>query len=281
MNKKLLLNLFLFMTVLLLAAVIFYSEEDNNTLPRISDLNKNIDINAINSITIQHNNNNTVINRNSDGHWQITQPINIAANDFRINSILKLLNAPVHKHYPFELIGSKKFGYTGTSIKFNDQTISFGITNPATKFRYVRLNDTVYTIEDVYSPLVTSHFSTLVSLNLLPADSRIKKLELINFTIDKDKKGRWQSSIDSSADQVSEILDAWLHTQAFGLHANMQGNEIDRNETGEITIYLEDNTTIKYVVTDTDPWLILARPEIGLEYHLDAEVYDRLLSLEQ
>lgn len=284
MNKKNLLNLFLLICVIALASIIFNTKEQSNELPRLSDT----DINTIDNIIIRHHRTSTVINKNTDGKWFVTQPIEIAANNFRISSILKLLNAPVHNHFPLSQIGMEKFsghksGHKAgdednivTSIQFDDTTIRFGITNPATKLRFVLLGDTVYTIEDFYAPLVTSHFGTLVSLNLLPEDSHIEKLTLLNQTIDKDKKGRWQSSITMDADTVSETLDSWLHAQAFGIHAYMKRSDDGLETAKKVSIQLNDKT-IDFIVSDIEPWVILSRPEIGLEYHLDAEAYDKLL----
>lgn len=290
MNKKHLLNIFLLIIVAALATVIFNSDEkSSHELPRLSDT----DISSIDDIVIRHNGNTTIIRRNDTGNWFVKQPIEIAANDFRISSILKLLNAPVHNRYPLAQIGMEKFlgeksttatdpdtgkkMTIGTSIRFNDQTVTFGITNPATSLRFVLLDDTVYTIEDFYAPLISSHFGTLVSLNLLPDDSHIKKLFLLNQTIDRDEKGRWRSSIDMDADTVSSALDAWSHAQAFGIHAYMQRTTDDTKTADRISIQLNEET-IDFIVSDTDPWVILARPEIDLEYHLDKEAYDRLLS---
>jgi hypothetical protein len=289
MNRKNLLNLILLIFVAGLATIIINSKQDNsNELPRLTD----IDTDSINSITIRHNDNITAINKDRAGRWLIKKPIEIAANSFRINSILKLLNAPIHNRYPLSQIGMQKFrGNTkasidaetgeriasGTSIQFDDHTITFGITNPSTKLRFILLDDTVYTIEDFYAPLITSHFGTLVSLNLLPKNSHIEKLTLLNQTINKDEKGRWQSSIDMDADTVSETLDAWKSTQAFGIHAYMQRTADNRQPVSKVSVQL-NSKTIDFIISDTDPWVILARPMIGLEYHLDKEAYDRLLA---
>ncbi|MDX2457889.1 MAG: hypothetical protein QNL87_10310, partial [Gammaproteobacteria bacterium] len=54
---------------------------------------------------------------------------------------------------------------------------------------------------------------------------------------------------------------------------------LQRKKLGEVFIYITSSPQpIRYLVTDTDPWLIIARPEIGLEYHLDIEAYDKLIS---
>ena len=263
MSKKTLLNLVLFIFVIFLASVIYLSEEENSALRKLTD----IDLNDITSINIRHNKNNSIIVKQKNNQWQITQPIKIAANDFRIQSILKLLNAPVHNKYSLVEIDTNTIDLKQpqTSIQFNNITIEFGISNPVTNLRYVKLNDHVYTIEDVYYPLLSSDFSTLVSLNLLPKSSSIKKLILINQTITKDGKGFWQSNIDLSADNINKTIDHWQNDQAFGVHEYLQ-----RDTLGEVFIFTKDQQQpISYLITDTDPWLILARPEMGLEYHLN------------
>jgi len=271
MLKKNILNLVLLIFVAALASIIYFSEEKSTELNKLSSTN----VTDIKAITIQHNQTTTRLIKKSDGHWQITQPVSIAANDFRIKSILKLVNAPVHKQYSTDEIDLKKIGLgkPDTTIKFDDEEIAFGMTNPATNLRYVKKGDAIYTIEDVYYPLLSSSFGTLVSLKLLPANSEITKLILINQTISKDEKGLWQSNIDISADNINKTIEHWKDDQAFGIHSYMQ-----RKSLGEVFVYLKEQEPISFIITDTDPWLILARPELGLEYHLDIEAYNNLIT---
>ncbi len=270
MLKKNILNLVLLIFVATLASIIYFSEEKSFELNKLSTTN----ISDIHSITIQHNQNTTRLVKQAGKHWQITQPVSIAANDFRLNSILKLINAPVHNQYATDEIDLKKIGLDkpDTTIRFNDEEIAFGMTNPATNLRYVKKGDSIYTIEDIYYPLLSSSFGTLVSFNLLPANNEITKLILINQTISKDEKGLWQSNINISADNINKAIEHWQSDQAFGVHSYMQ-----RKSLGEVFIYLKNQPTISYVITDTDPWLILARPELDLEYHLDIEAYNNLI----
>ncbi len=272
MYKNNILNLVLFIVVISLASVIYFSEEKDTELEKLSP----VSIEAITSITIQHNQNTLTISKQKNDQWHITQPLFIAANNFRINSILKLVNAPVHNKYPVTKIDLSSIGLDApaTSIMLNDINIAFGITNPATKLRYLRIGEFIYTIEDVYYPLLSSNLGTLVSLDLLPKTSRIEKLILVNQTISRDTDGSWQSNIDISADNVNKTIDHWQHDQAFGVHSYLK-----REQLGEVFVYLENQQQpINYLITDTDPWLILARPEIGLEYHLDIEAYDNLIT---
>lgn len=286
MNSKSLLNLALLIVVATLAFIIYQSEEPSTELDRLSNIDTDDEVTDITSFVIEHNGRRTRLEKSVDNHWQITEPVNIAANNFRINSILKLASAPIHNRYPISQLDTDKIGLgssdasysersdNSTIVSFGDKTLRFGIISPVTNLRYIQIGEMVYTIEDVYYPLLSSHFGTLVSLSLLPENSTIKKLVLINQTINKDTNDRWQSNIDIGADSISAALEDWRTLQAFGIHEYMQ-----RDQLGEVLVYLEGkDKPISFQVTDTDPWLILARPELGLEYHLDIEAYDKLIA---
>ncbi len=279
MNTKNILNILLVLIVTALAAIIYYSEEESTLLEQLT----NIDPSSVNKITIKHNNHTTLINRQRQNQWLITRPVNIEANNFRINSIIKLINAPIHKHYKLNEIDLNKTGLSNskTQVTFDNITFTFGGINPATGLRYIKLNNQVATIEDVYYPLLSSHYGTLVSLNLLPTDttvanSGIEKLILLNQTISQDENGLWQSNAKSTADAIAKTIDHWQHDQAFGVHEYLQ-----RKLLGEVYIYIKDQPQpITYILTDDDPWLILARPDLGLEYHIDIKSYKNLITPE-
>ncbi|MBL4712796.1 MAG: hypothetical protein JKX75_09945 [Gammaproteobacteria bacterium] len=272
MSKKNSLNLFLLLIVAMLIGIIYFSENESSELERLST----IDITSIKTIIIQRKGNNTVINKQTATDWMIKQPIDIAANKFRINSILKIINAPVHSRYAINTINLVSIGLdnSATTISLNGHLIEFGIINPVTNLRYVKFKNMIYTIEDVYYPLINSHFGTLVSFKLLPANNKVSKLILLNQTIAKDDNGLWQSNISITADNIIKTIDHWQTIQAFGVHAYLK-----RKILGEVFVYTDkQQEPISYVITDIDPWLILARPELGLEYHLDLDAYEQLIT---
>ena len=279
MNNKNFLNILLLIIAATLSSIIYFSEDENTLLAQLTY----IDPNSISSITINHNNNKTLINKQATDQWLITHPVTIEANNFRISSLLKLINAPTHNQYNLDEIDLNKTGIASskTKISFDDNTFTFGIINPATNLRYIKFKDQVFTIEDVYFPLLSSHFGTLVSLKLLPsntdiANNGINKLILLNQTISKDKNGLWQSNIESNADAIATTINHWQHDQAFGIH-----KYLEREPLADVFVYIEDMPQpITYTVTDTDPWLILARPDIGLEYHFDIDSYKNLIAPE-
>ena len=108
---------------------------------------------------------------------------------------------------------------------------------------------------------------------LIAADAVINKLVLPEQTLYRDENDLWHSSADIGPDAINETLHHWQHSQAFGVHNYMQ-----RESLADISVYLAGDTEpVQFSVTDVDPWLIIARPDLDIEYHFNLEFYDRLL----
>lgn len=247
------------------------SKNKNSDEPRLLS---SITASSIKNIAIRHNNRVVKIERTGT-QWQLTEPIKIAANDFRMGSLLKLLNTPSHAKYDAESLTLEKYGLAkpATSISFNQHRFEFGIHNPINKFRYIKFNNEVHLVDDHFYPLISSQMGTLVARTLLPADSDISQLTLPEQTLSLDSSGKWQSTKDISADAIIETLDHWRGTEAFGVH---DYNEVVPLDAIQVTIDDQDKPIV-FLITDVDPWLIIARPDIKLEYHFNLEYYDLLL----
>lgn len=271
MQSRLLVNIALLLLVAVLGFFVLTSEDKN-----ASDVKSLTDIktDSVNRVNIRHN--DRVINiEKIDAHWQLTEPINIAANDFRIKTILNLLSTVSYAKYAADSLELDKFGFkqAGTSITFNKHKIDFGNISPINGYRYVKLNKEVHLIDDHHYPLISSQIGALVARNLLPADTKINKLVLPEQTLALNSQEIWKSTKDISADAIIETLDNWKNTEAFGVH-----NYFKRDSLGTIEVYIDNvYEPIKFFITDVDPWLVIARPDIDLEYHFNLELYDSLL----
>jgi len=271
MQSRLFVNLGLLLLVFALGYFVLTSEDKNSVTPPILT---EVKADSINTITIRHN--NRLINIEKSGtHWRITSPVDIAANDFRIRTILNLLSTVSHSEYAADSLDLEKYSLAQakTSITFNKLRIDFGMINPINNYRYVKINNRVHLIDDHHYPLLSSQTGTLVSRTLLPADGKINKLVLPDQTLALNSKEIWQSTKEVSADAIVETLSNWKNSEAFGVH---EYNE--RESLGAIEVYLDNAyEPIKFFITDVDPWLVIARPDIKLEYHFNLEFYDALL----
>lgn len=273
MKPRLLLNLAMFAIVILLGYFAFGTDEDT-ALHQISTLK----IKDIDSIEIAHRDRYIVLKKQDD-RWRMTRPINIEANDFRIGTLLKVLKTTSHASYDITEVNlaSLKLDRPVTTLRLNDTLFEFGSSNPINRLRYLKVGNRVHMIDDNLYPLVSSQIGTLVALNVLPDDAVISRLDLPELSLKKDG-ARWRSSPEDaelSTDDINQLVENWKTSQAFGVH-----NYLERKQLGNITIdYTVDNITTQahFVITDTDPWLIIARPELDIEYHFDTGMYDKLL----
>jgi hypothetical protein len=229
----------------------------------------------VTQIEIRHNQRHIILQKQND-NWRMLQPVEIDANGFRIDTILKMLDTVSHAAYPTAGLEPEKYGISenSTAVSFNGTRIDFGIVNPINNYRYVRVADSIHLIDDHFYPLLSSQTGTLVARELLPGDAVIEKLELPGLSLYRDENNLWRSNGDISPDDINETLHHWKHAQAFGVH-----NYMTRDPISEIKVYLSGNTDpVIFYLTDTDPWLILARPDLDIEYHFNLEFYDRLLN---
>ena len=272
MQSRTLLNIVLFLFVALLAAYIYFNDQQQQQTS-VSEQLTQLSADAITYIDIRHNQRHIELKK-QDGKWRMLQPIDIDANSFRIDTILKMLNTVSHASYSATELDQDKYGLSdsGTSISFNDVSIDFGIVNPINNYRYVRIGDSVHLIDDHFYPLLSSQTGTLVARELISSDAVIDKLELPEHTLYRDDNGNWQDSKGAGPDAINETLHHWKHSQAFGVHNYMQ-----RDALAEIRVYLKGgDEPVEFYLTDNDPWLIIARPDLDIEYHFNLEFQDRL-----
>ena len=211
--------------------------------------------------------------------WRITSPVEISANEFRIESILGLLGAQSHTQYKKTQVDLAKLKLDKPRylIRFNDLSIALGDTEPLEGRRYVLIGDAVHLIDDAYSHHLTEGISGFVSIKLLPKKSRIVALTLPTIALTQTD-GRWKLSPEQnvSADKTNALIDAWRTASATRVEP---WTETDAHQ-GKIIISLKDQpNAINYLIVATSPELILARPDIGMAYYFDKVQAKALLEL--
>lgn len=274
MQSRALLNIALLLLVAALAAYLYYGGEQDDTGKAETPLAQ-LSRDEVNRINIRHNQRQVELHKEQQ-QWRMLQPIAIDANAFRIDTLLNMLGVVSHAVYSADELELHKYGLADskTSISFNELRMDFGIVNPINSYRYVRSGESVHLIDDHYYPLLSSQAGTLVARELIAANAEILKLELPGQTLYREDNKLWRSSAaDTDPDAINETLYHWQHSQAFGVHNYMQREALD-----EVRVTLAGHSeAIVFEITDTDPWLIIARPELDIEYHFNLEFYDRLL----
>ena len=163
MLSRTLLNIALLILVALLAITVFtpgQNQQENQAGKLLVPMSPA----DVDRISIRHNQRQIELKK-VDGNWRMMKPVSIAANSFRIDTLLKLLENASHASYPVSGLDPGKYGLkeVDTSISFNDSTIDFGIVNPVNGYRYVRSGNNIHLIDDHFYPLVSSQIGTLVA----------------------------------------------------------------------------------------------------------------------
>lgn len=278
MNSRTLTNILLLLV--LLAFIGFYINTKNNPveIQRITS----ISLSEINNIRIPRDNKADIVlqkNTLSSGEteWRMIKPYAIKSHQFRVNTLLGLSQTPIDESYDSSALNLQHYALDKprARIIFNDTEISFGKANPLNNKRYLKIGNKLALVNDQTYPLISAQAATFVDLRLLP-EQAITALSLADLQIKKTETAHWKSTSKTlpdnalSADQIQTLLENWRSAQAFAVHKYMP-----RKKLAIVKISFKDNA-IEFELSDDDPWLILARPDLGIEYHLDSSLKQKL-----
>ena len=273
MKSRLFLNLLMVIMLGILISIALLYQPQENAEKKLTPL----DINTIQSITIPRKKADIILHKQGE-HWQMTSPYQMPAHDFRIKQLLKLSQLKSTKIYHANELDLKTFALDPprARIQFNNTWIELGTSNPVSQQRYIKSGNRVLLAHDDNYPLINSQPSSFVSLLLLNKNTDIQAIILPDQQLQKQQQ-KWQLKPENkniSADDIQTFIQNWKMAQAFGVHAYMK-----RKQLGQVIIKTKNRELI-FEITDKKPWLILARPDLGIEYHLDESMGDKLLSIQ-
>jgi len=276
MNSRTLINLILFITLIVFISFYYNNKNQSVETKRLT----NLSLDNISTIRIPRTDSNDIVlqKNTTEQLWYMTEPYSIKAHQFRVNTLLSLSQTPINEAYDSTTLNLSHYALDKprANIFFDTTKISFGKTNPINNKRYLLSNNQLVLLEDQTYPLISSQAATFVNLKLVEKGN-ITALELPKYSINKNNSGVWQSTLKSTtkkninADQLQLLLQNWAHAQAFAVH-----RYLPRKDLGVINLNIGDDR-IKFIISDNDPWLILARPDIGIEYHLDVSQIQSLI----
>jgi len=278
MNSRAILNIILLVVGVALVLIAYFQpgvQKPASPVPLLS-----IGPADVNRIKIMPATRQGITFEKNGSEWQIVEPIIARANNFRIESLLQLTHATVHKQYdvtPSDLENLKLSKPLGI-IQFNDIKISFGDYESLNNHRYVMIDDRVYLISDNYLQYLQTDLASNVDTRLLPPDSRIVAIELPDLVIKSGDKGQWSVTPqhpDLPADAVQSLIDEWRNVQALRV-SRYQGDK----SAGKVRITLDNHSApLDFQILEREPDLILGREDIGVRYHVSDDQAERLMQL--
>ncbi len=217
------------------------------------------------------------------GQWFMRKPYAMPADDFRVHSLLRLAETASLGRHDLGGLEPATYGLDAprATIIFDDDTvIRFGKTEPLGHRRYVQLGDQLNLIEDLYYYQAAGNLGIYLSHALLPADSKITRLQLPELSLEL-KEGSWQRSPaheDISADASAELVSAWQYAQAVEVRT---GKPVPDDKTlPVIRIQWQGQPqAIEFLLDKKDKETLLIRRDNGLQYVITDDQVRQLLGL--
>lgn len=215
-----------------------------------------------------------------NGTWLLAGTPEMPASGFQVRALLPLLQATAVRSYPASSLDTAALGLDPpeATVTLDAMEIRIGTTEALENKRYAQIGDTVYLIDDRYQHLINADWSNFISRKLLPADAEITQLQLPAMTLTRTADGQWRvapENPDASADAIRQLIDTWQRASALYVrrYATTAADETINVTTGA------GKATITFKISSHTPDLILARPDLGIQYHLSNDQEASLLSL--
>ena len=276
LSQRLLVNLLLIVLLAGLAYAGFHFDPKNleESNPTIGEITPD----EVHSIEIKSGDLQLRLQRSAQG-WDLESPINWPAHDSNVARILSILNFQTSALADAADVDLAQLGLQQpqASIRFNDTLLLFGTTNNIGERRYVMLDTTIYLLPDIHLAFITQGLAGLVDRRLLPRRNSITSLQLPDLELQLDDDKRWRSTraVEITQARMAQLVENWQELQAtrispFGL--GLMPRQL-------IEIDLADGQTIEFLLMSEEPEIVIAHPNIGLQYHFRSHYYDQLISI--
>ncbi|MCP4470621.1 MAG: DUF4340 domain-containing protein [Gammaproteobacteria bacterium] len=216
--------------------------------------------------------------KRSDGAWMIEAPINWPADGANIERLLGIVDieasalgnaadvdlAPLGLHHPV------------AALRFNDSRLVFGTNNNIGARRYTMIESKIYLLPDAHLPFISQGLAGAVDRHLLPQRFVPQSLQLPDFDIRRDDDNGWLSTQARhfTSEQLGQLIANWQ---------GLEASRITRFTLGAASLHvielqLTDGRIMEFLLISTDPEIVIANPQIGVQYHFQSDYHNRLIS---
>jgi len=232
----------------------------------------------IETVAIQTADASLNLRRDAQG-WLIEAPIRWPANSINIERLLSIVNSETDSRLPADEINLATLGlqFPEAVLTFNNTQLLFGATNNIGERRYIMIGSTVFLLPDIHLLFFSQGLSGIVDRRLLPRRYRLNTLKLSEFEISRDTNDSWQviNADGFGQDQITRLVENWQDLEASKIKpfdtAAMPRQKLQASGA--------DGSRHEFFVMSIAPEIVIAHPQIGLQYHFPADLYYQLISL--
>lgn len=280
MNTRNLTNLGLLIFVVIAASLIIFDDKDKNEKQPITSLQQSDIVN----ITVKRPDKKEIYLEKKHNIWHLKKPYNTATNQFRMDTLLRLIETIPQSTYPLK--NAEKYGLSTEKLEVifnrgekNTVSIRFGDSDPLKMRRYIAVDNKLHLTNDTYFYALNSIATDYISNKLLPDDFKIVQLDLPNLKLKIENKN-WKispTSTDFTEENVNELITEWESLKTTAIKAT--NKKINFSQKNIIKLYGRNATTLTFYILRNDKEFILIDKLKGLKYSLPKEMEEKLLNL--
>ncbi|MDQ7016115.1 MAG: hypothetical protein Q9N68_07040 [Gammaproteobacteria bacterium] len=256
MDKRSWLNLLIFVVLLQLGVLIYLSRVmEQRPEPPLIGLDRELE-----SLLFQPLAGERMVVQRQAGRWWLQEPFHAPADPLRIEAALAIRQAEVRSQYPIEGLNLVEFGLQPPRavLQLGEVSLAFGDKSPSGK-RYVRLDQTLFLLDDVYLPLWAGGGRELVQRRPFEPTASLISIETPYIQIEK-KAGLWSlSSTQAPALAAEQLAESWRFALAEAVLP------FSGEATGARLILRSETQSWRYRVVNEEPLTLV--PE-GADYQL-------------
>jgi hypothetical protein len=227
-------------------------------------------------LKIQLPGNNPVELRKSTELWFIESPFQWPAH----NTTLKIITGIASSEFDSSIeVGNIDLAALGLRdpqviVTLDDTRILFGTTNNIGERRYLMTGSKIYLLADVHLPFILQGIPGLIDRRLLPPSIPLKTINLGTERLTRDDAGNWQSSLASEIPvaRLNQLVHQWQTLEAPSVKM-FQPTGLPLRK---IIAGLEDGSEIKFLLMSIYPELVIARPDLDVQYHFGEKQHQQL-----
>lgn len=214
------------------------------------------------------------------GVWMMEAPLQTYANEFRIDSLLRVVETASHARFGALGRDLREYGLEPPRavLEADGIRIAFGGSESIDHRRYLMVGDTIHLTDDLFLFRLQTDYAAFVSTGLLPPESRPSAIESPGLALARGEGGRWTATPaadEFTPDAINEAVDEWRRAQALAVEG---GSEVEGGtRVGTVRVLLDIGEDIRFEVFERDADLLLARTDLGVHYVLTDEQAHRLL----
>lgn len=227
---------------------------------------------AVNEIRLSRPGKPDILLHKSEAGWLITAPIQIAANPFRISSLLELLQTVSISTVTAD---PAKLGLVDNpvTLSFDSEIFRFGGTSPLDNSRYIEHRQIIYLIEDRLYPQLLQDAEFFAEVHIVPASVSLKRIQLPDLQLEMTNS-RWTQvggTPRAPAALTEEIGNQWAQLVADRVSIS------DATDTeSSITLEPDSGEPVLMSVLAQTPELLLRRKGTNFVYHFPARMTEAL-----